>query len=340
MVQNNIGIDLGTTSTIIYIEGKGIVLNEPSVVALDTDTDSVLAVGSEAAKMVGRTPAHIQAVYPLKDGIISSQTLTRALICHFLKKVYTSMLVKPRVAVCVPSEITGIENDAVIEAVNSVGARRIYLIEEPVAAALGCGLDIFQPTGHMVIDLGGGTTDIAVISLGGQVRSASVAVAGNALDEALIHHLRQTHDIAVGKKSIELLKREVADCMAAPETLRTGEIRGRSLLTGLPQRLQVNSLELRQPILDCVEQIARCAHGVLESTPPELVGDIYTDGIILTGGCSLLHGLDEYLAQQLKVRVRVADDPVNCVALGTGRSLELADRLESGFVNATPGLRG
>ncbi len=340
MGQNNIGIDLGTTTIIIYIEGKGIVLDEPSVVALDTDTGKVLAVGDDAAKMVGRTPAHIQAVYPLKDGIISDYALTKELIRRFLMKVYSSLVVKPQVAVCVPSEISGIENDAVIEAVTSVGARRIYLIEEPVAAALGCGVDIFQPSGHMVIDIGGGTTDVAVISLGGEVRSGSIPMAGNAIDEAPIHHLRIHHNIAVGKKSIETLKKEIADCMASPQRSRSSEIKGRSLLNGLPLRITIDSVDLLEPILECVEQIVACAHRVLESTPPELAGDIYTDGVILTGGGSLLHGLDEYLAQKLKVRVRVAEDPVNCVALGTGRSLDLADRLESGFRNATPGLRG
>ena len=340
MGQNNIGIDLGTTTTVIYIEGKGIVLDEPSVVAVDTGTGKVLAAGDEAAKMVGRTPAHIQAVFPLKDGIISDYAMTKELIRRFLMKVFSSLVVKPQVAVCVPSQITGIENDAVIEAVSSVGARRIYLVEEPVAAALGCGLDIFRPEGHMVIDIGGGTTDVAVISLGGQVRSGSVTMAGNAVDEALIHHLRIRHSIAVGKKSIETLKREIADCMATPERNRSGEIKGRSLITGLPQRVTIDSLDLLPTVLECVEQIAHCAHGVLEGTPPELAGDIYSDGIILTGGGSLLRGLDEYLSQKLKVRVRVADDPVNCVALGTGRSLDLAGRLENGFRNATPGLRG
>ncbi len=340
MALNNIGIDLGTTSIIIYIEGKGIVLNEPSVVALDTETGKVLAAGDEASKMVGRTPAHIQAVYPLKDGIISSQKLTRELIRRFLLKVYSSPVVKPQVVVCVPSEITGIENDAVVDAVSSVGARRIYLIEEPVAAALGCGIDIFQPSGHMLVDMGGGTTDAAVISLGGQVRSGSVPVAGNALDEALIRYLRSAHSIAVGKKSIELLKCQVADCMATPQTLRTGEVRGRSLLTGLPQRLQVTSLELLPTVLECVDEITACAHRVLESTPPELAGDIFTEGVILTGGSSQLHGLPEYLSRALKVRVRIADDPVNCVALGTGRAFALTDKLESGFRNVTPGLRG
>lgn len=340
MAQNNIGIDLGTTTTIIHIEGKGIVLNEPSVVALDNDTGKVLAVGDDASKMVGRTPAHIQAVYPLKDGIISSQTMTRELIRRFLTKVYASLVVKPQVAVCVPSEITGIENDAVIEAVSSVGARRIYLIEEPVAAALGCGLDIFAASGHMVIDAGGGTTDVAVTSLGGKVRSASVPVAGNAFDEAILHYLRTARGLVVGKKSAEMLKREIADCVADERLPQAAEVKGRSLRTGLPQRLEVNSVELLEPLLGCAEQIAHCAHQVLEGAPPELAGDIFTDGIILTGGCSLLRGLDTYLSRKLKLKVRVAEDPINCVALGTGRSLELAARLENGFRNATPGLRG
>ncbi len=339
-VNHNIGIDLGTTSIIIYIEGKGIVLNEPSVVAVDTETGKVLAVGEEASRMVGRTPAHIKAIYPLREGIISDYNLTKELIRRFLLKVYSSVIIKPRVAVCVPSEITGIENDAVIEAVSSVGARKIYLVEEPIAAALGCGLDLMQPAGRMVIDLGGGTTDVAVISLGGQVRHASVTVAGNAIDEAMTHHLLRNYNITLGKKSIEMLKKEIADCMASPLRNITGEVRGRSLVTGLPQRLQLTSMDLLEPIRTCAEQIAACAHSVLESTPPELAGDICSEGILITGGCSQLRGLDDYLSKRLKLKVRIAEDPINCVAIGTGRALEMAGVLQTGFRDATPGLRG
>ncbi|WP_418454524.1 rod shape-determining protein [Allofournierella sp.] len=337
MAQNDIGIDLGTTSIIVALEGKGVVLNQPSVVAVDHRKDQVLAVGDEALAMVGRTPNYIAAVRPLKDGVISNHMLTKELICRFVNKVYDSHLIKPRVAVCVPAAITGIESDAVVEAVVAAGARQVFLIDEPIAAAIGSGIDVREPSGHMVVDIGGGTTDIAVISMGGKVRATSVNVAGNTFDDEIVKLLRLKFSVAIGLRTAEELKKEIACCR--PGTFADSmEVKGRSLLTGLPQRLTVTTEDLYEAVMPLAEQIAAAAHQVLEKTPPELAGDIYTDGVMLTGGGAMLKGLDEYLAQQLKVRVRVAPDPINCVALGTARCLVIGEELESGFQDATPRL--
>lgn len=337
MAQNDIGIDLGTTSIIVALEGKGVVLNQPSVVAVDHRKDQVLAVGDEALAMVGRTPNYIAAVRPLKDGVISNHMLTKELICRFVNKVYDSHLIKPRVAVCVPAAITGIESDAVVEAVVAAGARQVFLIDEPIAAAIGSGIDVREPSGHMVVDIGGGTTDIVVISMGGKVRATSVNVAGNTFDDEIVKLLRLKFSVAIGLRTAEELKKEIACCR--PGTFADSmEVKGRSLLTGLPQRLTVTTEDLYEAVMPLAEQIAAAAHQVLEKTPPELAGDIYTDGVMLTGGGAMLKGLDEYLAQQLKVRVRVAPDPINCVALGTARCLVIGEELESGFQDATPRL--
>ena len=336
MALNDIGIDLGTTSIIIAMEGKGVVLNQPSIVAVDTRQNKVLAVGDDALAMVGRTPSYISAISPLKDGVISDHMLTRELICRFIRKVNASRI-KPRVAVCVPASITGIESDAVVEAVIAAGARQVYLIDEPLAAALGSDIDITAPEGHMIVDIGGGTTDIAVISLGGKVKSTSVNVAGNTFDDEILKYIRVKFNIAIGQRMAESLKKQVACC---PELDFHGEmeIKGRSLITGLPQRLTITTDDLYEPVCMLVEQIGTAAHQVLEKTPPELAGDIYSQGIMLTGGGAQLKGLPEYMSKALKVKTRVSPDPVNCVALGTSKSLSMETRLETGFVDATPHL--
>lgn len=342
MASNDIGIDLGTTTIIIAQEGKGTVLNQPSVVAVDTrkkgGRDYVLAVGDDALAMVGRTPNYISAIFPLKDGVISDHTMTKELICRFVNKVYANRPVKPRVAVCVPAAITGIESDAVVEAVVAAGARKVYLIDEPVAAALGSGVDILQPEGHMIIDIGGGTTDIAVLSLGGKVKSTSVQVAGNTYDDEILKHVRAKFGIAIGQRTAENLKKQVACCRQRADFHQTMEIKGRSLITGLPQRLNVTTDDLYEPVMELSEKIGAAAHQVLEKTPPELAGDIYRNGVMLTGGGAQLHGLPEYLSEELKVKVVVSPDPVNCVALGTAKCLSLGDQLETGFLDATPGI--
>ncbi len=336
MALNDIGIDLGTTSIIIAMEGKGVVLNQPSIVAVDTRQNKVLAVGDDALAMVGRTPSYISAISPLKDGVISDHMLTRELICRFIRKVNASRI-KPRVAVCVPAAITGIESDAVVEAVIAAGARQVYLIDEPLAAALGSDIDITAPEGHMIVDIGGGTTDIAVISLGGKVKSTSVNVAGNTFDDEILKYIRVKFNIAIGQRMAESLKKQVACC---PELDFHGEmeIKGRSLITGLPQRLTITTDDLYEPVCMLVEQIGTAAHQVLEKTPPELAGDIYSQGIMLTGGGAQLKGLPEYMSKALKVKTRVSPDAVNCVALGTSKSLSMETRLETGFVDATPHL--
>lgn len=336
MALNDIGIDLGTTSIIIAMEGKGVVLNQPSIVAVDTRQNKVLAVGDDALAMVGRTPSYISAISPLKDGVISDHMLTRELICRFIRKVNASRI-KPRVAVCVPAAITGIESDAVVEAVIAAGARQVYLIDEPLAAALGSDIDITAPEGHMIVDIGGGTTDIAVISLGGKVKSTSVNVAGNTFDDEILKYIRVKFNIAIGQRMAESLKKQVACC---PELDFHGEmeIKGRSLITGLPQRLTITTDDLYEPVCMLVEQIGTAAHQVLEKTPPELAGDIYSQGIMLTGGGAQLKGLPEYMSKALKVKTRVSPDPVNCVALGTSKSLSMETQLETGFVDATPHL--
>jgi len=332
MAQTDIGIDLGTTTIIIAQAGQGVVLNQPSVVAVDTRKNSVLEVGDKALAMVGRTPNYISAIFPLKDGVISDHTMTRELICRFVNQVYSSHMVKPRVAVCVPAAITGIESDAVVEAVVAAGARQVYLIDEPIAAALGSGIDITVPDGRMIIDIGGGTTDIAVLSLGGKVKATSVRVAGNHYDDEILKHVRSKFSIAIGQRTAEELKKHVACCPQKADFNETMEVKGRSLLTGLPVRVN----DLYEPVMMLSEQIGTAAHQVLEKTPPELAGDIYRNGVVLTGGGAQLHGLTEYLSQELKVEVTVSPDPVNCVALGTAMSLGIGDKLETGFTDATP----
>ncbi len=341
MAQNDIGIDLGTTTIIIAKENKGVVLNQPSIVAFDTRKNKVLAVGEEALAMVGRTPNYISAIFPLKDGVISDHTMTKELICRFVNKVHQAHLVKPRVAVCVPAAITGIESDAVVEAVIAAGARQVYLIDEPVAAAIGSGINILEPRGQMMIDIGGGTTDIAVLSLGGKVNATSVKVAGNTYDSEILKFVRTRFNVAIGQRTAENLKKNVACCPELSTFHEVMEVKGRSLITGLPQRFEVTTADLYAPVMELSEQIARAAHQVLERTPPELAGDIFKNGIMLTGGGAQLHGLPEYLSKMLNVKVVVSPDPVNCVAIGTAMSLSMGDQLETGFRDVTPriGLR-
>ena len=335
MAQNDIGIDLGTTTVIVAVEGKGVVLNQPSIVAVDRRKNQVLAVGDQALAMVGRTPSYIEAIRPLKDGVISDHKITQEMIGRFVNLVYDSRFIKPRVAVCVPAAITGIESDAVVEAVVSAGARQVYLIDEPLAAALGSGVDIMQPRGCMIIDIGGGTTDIAVISLGGKVQSAGVDIAGNTFDDEILKFVRQKYSIAIGQRMAEELKKQVA-CCPCLDFSATMDVKGRSLITGLPQRVAIHTEDLYEPVMMLAEQIATAAHQVLEHTPPELSGDIFADGVMLTGGGAMLRGLAEYLSQELKVHVHLSPDTINCVALGTAKSLDMVDQLEIGFKNATP----
>ena len=337
MKQQDIGIDLGTTSIIIATEKQGVIFHQPAIGAVDTRSDTIVAVGDEALRMVGRAPAYIDLVRPLKDGVIQDHRMTNELIVRFVNEVCRSRLRKPRVAVCVPAAITGVEADAVVESVMAAGARQVFLVDEPVAAALGAGLPIRQPHGCMVVDIGGGSTDIAVISMGGRVRAASLPVAGNAFDSCIARYVQEKFSLAIGPLTAEELKKQVA-CCAPSEFEGVMEVRGHSWETNLPARRLVYTRDLYAPVRELAARIAAAAHGVLQSTPPELAADIGKNGILLTGGGSMLRGLAGYLAGELHVDVAIAPDPLHCVARGTAQSLLLGPQLSAGFRDATPRL--
>lgn len=335
MKQQDIGIDLGTNTIIIATQQQGVILCQPSIGALNTRNGAIIAVGDAALRMVGRAPAHIEIVRPLRDGVIQDHRMTNELITRFVNEVCRSRLIKPKVAVCVPAVITGVEADAVVESVMGAGARSVYLVDEPVAAALGAGLDIRQPQGCMVIDIGGGSTDIAVISMGGRVQAASLPVAGNAFDTCIAQYVQEKYALSIGPMTAEALKKQVASC-ARTEFEAVMEVKGHSWQTNLPARQLIYTHDLYVPVQTLAARIASCAHGVLESTPPELAVDIARNGVLLTGGGSLLRGLDKYLSLYLRVDVRRAPDPLNCVARGTAASLTMGKELTAGFRDATP----
>lgn len=330
-----IGIDLGTSSIILATPQQGVVLSQPSVGAVDTRTGTVIAVGDQALRMVGRVPSYIDVVRPLRDGVIQDHRMANELIIRFLGEACPSRLVRPEVSVCVPAAITGVEADAVVESVMSAGARTVYLIDEPVAAALGAGVDIRRPQGCMVIDIGGGSTDIAVISMGGRVRAASLPVAGNAFDNCIAQCVQEKYALAIGPLTAEALKKQVA-CCAKTEFEAVLEVRGHSWQTNLPARKRIYTRDLYEPVQELAGRIAASARAVLEATPPELAADVAGNGILLTGGGSMLRGLAGYLAGVLHVDVALAPDPLNCVALGTAASLTVGKQLTSGFRDATP----
>jgi len=311
----HVGIDLGTANILLYVQGRGIVAREPSVVALDRNAGKVLAVGSEALKMLGKTPSHIVAVRPLRDGVIANYDVTLTMLRHFLRLV--SKVRRPTVTICVPAGVTSVERRAVREAALAAGASRAWLIEEPVAAALGAGIDMQRPGGTMVVDLGGGTTDIAVLSMGSAVVSESVRVAGDRLDESISRMLRRSHNLMVGEQTAELLKIELGSAVPVSET-RQMEVRGRDLVNGLPRTVLVGSQEVQEALSEPIGAILEAVRGVLERTPPELAADLLDQGVVLTGGGALLSGLDELLHQSTGLPVRVAEDPITCVVLGTG----------------------
>lgn len=327
------GIDLGTASVLVYVRKKGVVLNEPSVVALDKNTDKILAVGEEARQMLGRTPGNIVAIRPLKDGVISDFEITERMLKHFIQKACgTRRIFKPRVIICVPSGVTQVEKRAVIDAANQAGARKTYLIEEPVAAAIGAGLDISKPSGNMIADVGGGTTDVAVISLGGIVVNASIKIAGDKFDEAIIRYMRKKYNLLIGERTAEEMKIRIGSAFESGNG-KSMEVRGRNLVTGLPKTHEVFSNEMVEALEEPVAAIVDTIHSVIEKTPPELAADISNSGIVLTGGGALLHGLDMLLNQRLGTPVRVSDDPISCVAIGTGKALEAMDALEGRLVS-------
>jgi rod shape-determining protein MreB len=318
----DIGIDLGTATILIYVKGKGIVLQEPSVVAMRRDTKEILAIGTEARRMLGRTPGNIIAIRPLREGVIADYDVTEAMLKDFIRRVCGPRLFsRPRVMVCVPAGVTTVEKRAVIEAALQAGARQACLIEEPLAAALGAGLDITQPTGHMVVDIGGGTTDIAVLSLGGVVLSQSIRIGGDKFDEAIVRYVKTKYNLLIGDRTGEEVKIAIgsAGCDSRNESI---DIRGRDLMHGLPKSVQINSAEVREALGDYVNAICDTIKTVLESTPPELSADIIQQGVIMTGGGAMLHGLDLVIAARTGVPTYLADNPVSCVALGTGKALE------------------
>jgi rod shape-determining protein MreB len=339
-LNTDIGIDLGTASVLVYVKNKGVVLNEPSVVAIDKNTDKILAVGEEARQMLGRTPGNIIAVRPLREGVISNYDVTERMLKYFISKVCGNRKIfKPRIIVCVPSGVTQVEKRAVLDATNQAGARKTYLIEEPVAAAIGAGLDISKPTGNMIVDIGGGTTDVAVISLGGIVVSASIKVAGDKFDEAIVRYMRKKYNLLIGERTAEEMKINIGTAFPREENV-TMEVRGRNLVTGLPKNHIVSSEEMLEALEEATSAIVDTIHSVIERTPPELASDISDRGIVMTGGGALLHGLDKLLSHRLCIPVKVADDSVSCVAIGTGKALESMDILEESNLIMTKGKSG
>ena len=323
----DIGIDLGTATVIAYIKGKGIVLREPSVVAIDNNTGDVVAVGEEARRMLGRTPGNIVATRPLRDGVISDYTVTEKMLKYFINKVGGKTLFAPRIMICIPSRVTEVEKKAVIDAATNAGARRVYLIEEPIAAAIGAGIDISKPCGNMVVDIGGGTTDIAVISLGGSVVSTSIKVAGDKFDEYVSKYIKKKYNLAIGERTAEELKVNVGCVYPKIQDVEM-DVRGRDLTTGLPTTVTIHSSEMLEALQEPALMIVDAVHSVLERTPPELAADISDKGIYMTGGGCLIDGLDKLLQEKTGINVMIAQDTVSCVALGTGKALDNLDSLD------------
>ncbi len=323
MASSDIGIDLGTASVLVYVNGKGVVLREPSVVAYDKDTNQIKAIGEEARQMLGRTPGNIIAVRPLRQGVISDYRITEKMLKYFIQKAVGKTFFgrRPRISVCVPSGATEVEKRAVEDATYQAGARDVYVIEEPVAAAIGAGIDISRPCGNMIVDIGGGTTDVAVISLNGVVMSSSIKVAGDDFDDAIIKFMRKRHNLLVGERTAEEIKINIGTCYKRPENL-TMDIRGRNLVTGLPKTVAISSDETEEALREVTSQIVDTIHAVLERTPPELAADIADRGIVLTGGGALLHGLEDLIEENTGITTMRAEEPLTAVAIGTGKYIE------------------
>ncbi|MCJ7835080.1 rod shape-determining protein MreB [Cuneatibacter sp. NSJ-177] len=329
MLSMDIGIDLGTASILVYIKGKGIVLKEPSVVAFDRDTNEIKEIGEEARKMIGRTPGNIVAIRPLRQGVISDYAITEKMLKYFIKKAMgKKTLRKPRISVCIPSGATEVEKKAVEDATYQAGAREVSIIEEPVAAAIGAGIDISKACGNMIVDIGGGTSDIAVISLGGTVVSTSVKVAGDDFDEAIVRYMRKKHNLLIGERTAEEIKINIGCAYPRPEML-TMDVRGRNLVTGLPKTMTITSDEMMEALKEPALKIVESVHNVLERTPPELAADVYERGIVMTGGGSLLGGLDELIEEKTGINTMIAEEPMNVVAIGTGKFIEFIHEAKS-----------
>ena len=331
-MSKDIGIDLGTATVLVYVKGRGIVTKEPSVVAIDRNTDSILKVGREAQEMLGRTPGNIVAIRPLRDGVISQYEVTLRMIQYFMKKACGPLLFKPRVVICVPSGINEVEERAVIDAGINAGARRTYLIEAPVAAALGAGIDISGPNGHMVVDIGGGTTDIAVLSLGGVVVSESIKVAGDKFDESIIRYMRNAHRMLIGERTAEQIKIRIGEAWPRDQE-RVLNVKGRCLIEGLPKKVDISSREITTAMEEPLMAVIDAIKSVIERTPPELIDDIISNGIVMTGGGSMLFGINRPVQYYTGIRVRIPKNPMDCVALGTGRSLANISKLPTSIIS-------
>lgn len=328
MLSRDIGIDLGTANVLIHVKGKGIVLDEPSVVAMDRTTGKVLEVGEDARRMVGRTPGNIEAIRPLKDGVIADFDVTEAMLRYFINKINVKgFLSKPRMLICCPTNITKVEQKAIKEAAEKSGGKKVYLEEEPKIAAIGAGMDIFQPSGNMVVDIGGGTTDVAVLSMGDIVTAQSIRMAGDKFDHEILNYIKKEYKLLIGERTSENIKVNIATVFPGGRQEKI-DIRGRDMVTGLPRTITVYSEEIEQALREPTALITQAAKTVLEHTPPELSADIIDRGVILTGGGALVHGIDQLLAEELKVPVLLAEEPMHCVARGTGIMLENIDKIE------------
>lgn len=331
--SEEVGIDLGTANVIVYIKDKGIVLQEPSVVAVDEESDEILAVGEEARQMLGRTPANIVALRPLRDGVISNYDITERMLKYFIKKTCgAGKFFRPRIMICVPSGVTEVEKRAAREAATQAGGKDVFLMEEPLAAAIGAGLDVSGPEGNMVMDIGGGTTDIAIIALGGIVASTSVKVAGDKFDEAIVKYMRKKHKLYIGERTAEELKISIGTAFPRKEEVKM-TCSGRDLVTGLPRDVEMTGSEMLEALEEPLHQICEAAHAVLEKSPPELAADISKSGIYVTGGGALMHGIDERIKERTGIDVHIAEDPMNCVAVGTGKALDNIDVIERANIN-------
>ena len=330
--ERDIAIDLGTTNTLVYVRGKGVAMREPTIVAVDKTTGKLLKIGEEAQKMLGRTPANIVAIHPIANGVISDYDMTTRMLQELLSRVTSFSFFKPRVIVCVPSSITGVEERAIIDATIEAGARKVYLLETAVATSTGAGIDISKPEGHLVIDIGGGTTEVAVVSLGGVVEVESIKTAGDEFDEAIVRYIRRKHNVLIGARTAEELKRAIG-CVYTRREVETREVKGRCLLTGLPKAVTVNSNDMIEALAEPVEKVLETIHMVLERTPPELVADISVNGIVMSGGGSLIYGIDRLIERSTNIRTVVVDDAISCAAYGAGKMLLHLEDMQDGMMN-------
>ena len=330
--ERDIAIDLGTTSTLLYVRGKGVSMREPTVVAVDKVTGKLLKVGSDAEKMLGRTPANIVAIHPIANGVISDYDMTTRMLQELISRVTSFSFFKPRVIVCVPSSITGVEERAIIDATIEAGARKVYLLETAVATSTGAGIDITKPDGHMIIDIGGGTTEVAVITLGGVAECESITTAGDEFDDAIVKYIRRKHNVMIGARTAEELKRSIG-CAYPRSEVSSQEVKGRCLLTGLPRSVTISSNDMIEALEEPLEKLLETIHMVLERTPPELVADISVNGIVMSGGCSLIWGLDKLITSRTGIEAVVVDDPLACAAYGAGKMLRELGNMQEGMIN-------